>query len=517
MFSVVTLLGMLAGAKFVQSDAPIRKADTALTHVKYSGRQVEEIIRFLETKYVGEVNSDELVAKAIKVIMEGLDPHTHYFPPDKMEELEERTQGHYVGIGIEVTFIGDSLVVLFPKKNSPAAKAGIHPGDFIVGVDDQAIPGDSLSKDLILKSIKGNRGTRVRLKLRPMLADTLREIVVTREEIKVPSVITGYMIDTSVAYIKINRFTNTTYREFMDHWERMATKEMAKHLVLDLRDNPGGYLKESINILSQIIGEEGKLLVYTEGKSHQRTEYKSTGKVFFTVDRVIVLINQHSASASEIIAGCLQDHDRGLIIGTRSYGKGLVQEQYELSNGGVLRMTVSKYFTPSGRLIQKPYNGFDGMDTLAIYKTISGRPVHAGGGIIPDIIVEEKINWHLPLQKRWMDLISEYAIRYNLTHHQGKLAALDEVAAIRSQLPSGEKMVDALVTLAHHRGGDQVAEMLQYLNDKKQDILHITEATLIAYRTGEEGWYRGYNIFDPVVQKAMDMIRLDVRMALEQI
>ncbi len=170
-------------------------------------------------------------------------------------------------------------------------------------------------------------------------------------------------------------------------------------------------------------------------KINIRIEYKSTGKVFFPVGNVTVLINEGFASASEIIAGCLQDQDRGLIIGTPSYGKGLVQEQFELSNGGILRMTVSNYYTPSGRSIQKAYDSTSVVDTSIIFKTVSGRPVHAGGGIVPDIIVKDDIDWEHPAQKEWMDIISEYAIRYNLTNHDGKLVPIEQVSEIMQQLP----------------------------------------------------------------------------------
>jgi carboxyl-terminal processing protease len=227
--------------------------------------------------------------------------------------------------------------------------------------------------------IKGKKGTKVTLKVKPMLSNETHLVEIVREEIKVPSVITGYMVDTAIAYIKIERFTNSTYKEFMDRWEQLYTQRNARHLILDLRDNPGGYLKEAVNMLSQIFPDEGKLLVYTEGLHERRVEYKSTGKVFFPVDHVCVLINEGSASASEIVAGCIQDQDRGAIIGTRSFGKGLVQEQFGLSNGGILRMTVSKYYTPSGRLIQKAYDSASYIDTNLVYKTTSGRPVHAGG------------------------------------------------------------------------------------------------------------------------------------------
>ena len=423
--------------------------ETTITNTRYSGRQVEEIIRFLETKYVGHVNADSLVQNAIDAIMQGLDPHTHYFPPDQMEELEERTMGHYVGVGIEIAFINDSLVILYPKNDSPAERAGVKPGDYIIAVDDIPVPHDTLDRMETLELIKGNKGSKVKLTLKPMLSDSIYSVDITRDEIKVPSVITGYMIDTSIAYIKVSRFTTSTYKEFMDKWEALATNQQAKHLILDLRDNPGGYLKEAVNMLSQIIREEGKLLVYTEGMHQKKVEYKSTGKVFFPVDHVAILINEGSASASEIIAGCIQDQDRGVIIGSRSYGKGLVQEQFDLSNGGILRMTVSKYYTPSGRLIQKAYDNGSKVDTVEVFKTTTmGREVYAGGGIIPDIEVEDRIDWEQPELMTWMDIISEYAIRYNLIHHDGEIVDVDQIPSIHTTLPKREELFKELNAIA---------------------------------------------------------------------
>ena len=509
LLSLVTVVGMMAGAKFVEADQNNDHArhQPSITNANYSGRQVEEIIRFLETKYVGEVESDALVEKAIKAIMEGLDPHTHYFPPDQMDELEEKTMGQYVGIGVEIMFIDDSLVVLYPKENSPAEKAGIKPGDYIIAINNQKIPDDSLSHEEVIELIKGSKGTRIKLTIKPMLKKEIKTVDIVREEIKVPSVIAGYMIDSTVAFIKLSRFTNTTYREFMDAWEKMYTEDGARNLVLDLRDNPGGYLREAVNILSQIFKEEGKLLVYTEGKNHDRTEYKSTGKVFFPVDHVTVIINENSASASEIIAGCIQDHDRGLILGTRSYGKGLVQEQYDLSNGGTLRLTVSKYYTPSGRLIQKAYDVGSEVDTLTDFKTSSGRIVHAGGGIEPDIEVKDGINWYDKMILRWNDVISEYAIRYNLEKYQGVMISSNDFKDIESSIPAQGELIRSLTLLAKKRGGTEADAMIAYLKENSDKMMRITRAMLVAYRTGEEGWYKSFNQTDPVVVKAKEVVK----------
>jgi carboxyl-terminal processing protease len=219
------------------------------------------------------------------------------------------------------------------------------------------------------------------------------------------------------------------------------------------------------------------------------------------------LINNNSASASEIIAGCLQDQDRGLIIGSRSYGKGLVQEQYELSNGGTLRLTVSKYYTPSGRLIQKAYDDASIVDTTEIFKTVSGRLVRAGGGIEPDIKVADDINWNLPAIRQWMDLISEYAIRHNLLYHEGKIVSIDQIDQVKKELPAKDAILNDLIALAKKRSKEKSADLISYLQANKEKIYRIAESTMIAYRTGEEGWYRSFNATDPVVAKAKVMVK----------
>jgi carboxyl-terminal processing protease len=516
LLSLMAVIGMIAGAKMVQTSTRTQKPETAITNTRYSGRQVEEIIRFLETKYVNDIETDALVEKAIQSILEGLDPHTHYFPPDQISEIEERNGGHYVGIGVEVAFIRDSLIILYPRKDSPAAKAGLKPGDFILSVNGRRITNDTLEQKEVLNLIRGIKGTKVEITVKSILDDEERTVEVLRDEIKVPSVVASYMIDSTIAFIKIQRFTNTTYREFMDQWERLATTRNAKHLILDLRDNPGGYLKEAVNMLSQIIEEEGKLLVYTEGEHQQRIEYKSTGKVFFPIGNVTVLINEGSASASEIIAGCLQDQDRGLIIGTPSFGKGLVQEQYELSNGGILRLTISKYYTPSGRSIQKAYDTTTSViDTSIIYRTLSGRPMHAGGGITPDVVVNDIVDWHQPEQMAWMDILSEYAIRYSIANYKGEILPAEQYQEVMKNLPSDEEILKGLNRLAAKNENEEAKNLLLFLKNNEDNLINLAKATLVAYRTGEEGWYRAYNEMDPVVRKAKDMTRLDLLLALK--
>lgn len=510
MLAVVAVIGMWAGVQFARTGESSKGPRSGLRHGRDTGQEVEDILRFLETKYVSEVSSDEVTRRAIDAILSGLDPHSHYFPPDQMDELEERTTGHYVGIGIEIAFFRDSLVVLYPKKDSPAAKAGLRPGDYILAVGDVSIPQDTLDHQEIINLIKGEKGTKVKLTIKPMMSSTLRQVEVTRDEIIVPSVPAAYMLDSVTAYIKIDRFINATYKDFMDAWEQLSTKDHAKDLVLDLRDNPGGYLKEAVNLLSQMFPEEGKLLVYTEGQHQKRMDYKSTGKVFFPVDHIVILINEGSASASEIVAGCIQDQDRGWVIGSRSFGKGLVQEQFPLSNGGVLRLTVSRYYTPSGRMIQRAYDSLSVVDTVRVFKTADGRSMHAGGGIIPDIEVRDPVDWKNPVTAKWMDIISEFAIRYTLQSFGGKLVSVDSIPMIRSILPGQQEIESELMSLASLRSTSTQHDSLMTAWKKDNPLwLRIARSTLIAYCTGEAGWYRAYNEEDPVVQKAKEVIRKD--------
>lgn len=268
-------------------------------------------------------------------------------------------------------------------------------------------------------------------------------------------------------------------------------------------------------MLSQLIADEGKILVYTEGIHQKRIEYKSTGKIFFPVNHIAVLINEGSASASEIIAGCLQDHDRGIIVGTRSYGKGLVQEQFDLSNGGVLRMTVSKYYTPSGRLIQKAYDKESLTDTTSVFRTSQGRPVYAGGGIQPDIVVADAIDWADPMQMEWMDIISQYAIRHYLLHQDGMSSSTDAMEAIKREVPSRDSVFHQLLSISATYPASKRDSLDAFFDDHKEELYELTGATLAAYRAGEEGWYMYFNEKDPVVRKAVEMVQLDPQLALQ--
>lgn len=379
---------------------------TGVSDNKQPARELNEIIRYIEAKYVDEVDTDAIIEDAITNLLKDLDPHSNYISPEQLKSVNEELDGNFEGVGIQFVVREDTIYVVSALEGGPAKEVGVRAGDKIIQIGDSIVAGVGFTSDDVVKFLKGKKGSTVDIKVKRGGASQLLNFTITRDRIPLYSVDAGYMLTDEVGYIKISRFSATTAQEFMDKLEALDAQGM-KHLVVDLRQNPGGYLNAATRILDQLFDEK-KLLVYTEGIRYTKSEYKSTGRNFYDVDKIAVLIDEGSASASEIMAGAIQDSDRGIIVGRRSFGKGLVQEQYDLSNGGALRLTVARYYTPSGRSIQKPYSDrdtyqhemYDRIDsgelesadsiTLADttkYYTESGRVVYGGGGIMPDYFV----------------------------------------------------------------------------------------------------------------------------------
>lgn len=365
--------------------------------------RVEEIIRFIENKYVDTINSEEVIENVVEGILQDLDPHSIYIPPAELKQVDRQMSGKYFGIGIETLSIRDTVVVSRVLNDSPAELVGFKQGDKILSVNDSLVVGKDESTKISSIVSKAEGDVRFRIFKKNSLSE--QTINVSPAEITVNSAEHFYKLNDDTGIIELSRFTSKSYTEFMSALEELVVDKSLENLVIDLRDNPGGYLPEANKILSQLFPEKDKIMLYTEGKNSEKREYKTNGKNFFKINNIAVLINEGSASGSEILAGAIQDWDRGIIIGKRSYGKGLVQEQYPLKNGGAIRLTIAKYYTPSGRLIQRPFddrsayyesvdersaNGelAEAIDSSQIYKTKKfNRDVYGGGGIKPDIIV----------------------------------------------------------------------------------------------------------------------------------
>ena len=517
--ALAVVIGMVAGASLLpeKKETPIILKQQNFTID--DAESIADVIRYIDAKYVDEVHSDRLIEKAIQSILAELDPHSSYISPNELRDHDEKMRGNFEGIGIEFHMIDDTLAVMMVVEGGPAEKAGLVSGDKIVAVNDSLIAGKGIATEDLVSMLKGKKGSHVDLGIVRGLNDSLFHVRIQRGEIPIPSVLAGFMLNEYTGYIKVARFSANTYKEFMAYIEDMVENKGMKHLVLDLRENPGGYLNEAVNMLSQLFREKNKLLVYTEGNNSKRTEYKSTGKPFFEIGNVAVLINGSSASASEIVAGALQDHDRGVIIGQKSYGKGLVQEHYSLQNGGALRLTIARYYTPSGRLIQTPYVIRDGQDSTELeqpqpsdtsaYFTSNGREVLSEGGITPDIVVDEPEFWSKKGLHELYDPLVEYVFR---KLESGFTVDANSVEELRDRFPTPETIVTEVK--AHYK--DRLSEDLMAMIDANaNDVAFITQAMVASKMFGREAWYEVMQVRDPYIEKALSLIEEDRKVTLK--
>lgn len=359
--------------------------------------------------YVDSISDEKMMEDAIKGVLKELDPHSAYTPAKDVQALTEPLQGNFEGIGVQFNMVEDTLVVIQPVSGGPSEKVGIIAGDRIVTVNDTAIAGVKMSKENIMKHLRGPKGTKVRLGIKRQDVKGINEFTVTRDKIPVYSVDAKYMVDATTGYIRISSFGATTHDEFVEAVNMLTGKGM-KDLVIDLQGNGGGYLQAAVAISNELLGNN-ELIVYTEGRVQPRMNYMSRGDGIFQTGKVVVLIDSYSASASEILAGAIQDNDRGTIVGRRSFAKGLVQRQIDLPDKSMIRLTTAHYYSPSGRCIQKPYKKGDQKsydmdisdrlksgeltnpdsihfaDSLKYYTLKKHRMVYGGGGIMPDVYV----------------------------------------------------------------------------------------------------------------------------------
>ncbi len=519
LFAIVLVVGMLIGMR-LQSETPkvvdIQSTD-ALTSQRYG--KLEELLRYIEAKYVDDVERDKLVDEAISSILKQLDPHSVYFSAKQLEQVNVQLEGNFNGIGVEFIIIDDTVTVVAPLVGGPAEAAGILAGDKIVQAEDSIIAGTGISSSGVIDLLSGEKGSKVTVGILRSNESQLREFTLERDEIPVNSVDVAYMLDNKTGYIKVNRFSATTYEEFMKGLEKLVEKEGMKDLVIDLRQNPGGYLQQATNILSQLFKEKDKLLVYTEGRSVHRSEYESTGRAFFDIRNIAVLIDEGSASASEILAGALQDHDRAYIIGRRSFGKGLVQEQYALRDGSALRLTVARYYTPSGRSIQKPYDDREHYDEDFIarlesgelsgeheseildstkYFTSSGRVVYGGGGITPDVFVPLDTAMMNEYYFRLRQQMPQFVFKYVNDHR--KSFEFTSVSSFKNNFQVSNAIIDKFLQYAEANGvaknDAQLARIMPLLK-------RYLKASFAQNLFDAEGFYAVWNETDPVVRKAL--------------
>jgi carboxyl-terminal processing protease len=399
LFSIVMIAGIFVGYK-IKGNMPGKDLFYTLKQ-----KPVQEVMNLIENKYVDKINMDSLTTNTVGNILAKLDPHSVFLPANELQDMKEDMEGKFYGIGIEYNIFNDTIYVLNVLKDGPADKAGLQVGDMILKAGDSLIAGVKINSEKIKHLLRGNAGTKAEITV--LRGKEQKQFTIIRGAIPLYSLDAAYMITGNVGYVRLNKFSDNTYKEFMTAMERLKNLGM-QNLILDLRDNGGGILTEATNIADEFLDDD-KMITYTEGEHSPRKEYRCKRQGIFEKGKVIVLANEGTASASEVLIGALQDWDRATVIGRRTFGKGLVQEQYELSDGSGLRLTISRYYTPLGRSIQKSYS--DGNEAYQmeltgrfrngevlyadsikhtngrLYKTKNGKIVYSGGGITPDIFI----------------------------------------------------------------------------------------------------------------------------------
>jgi len=511
-------LGVLLGATLFQPSAN-NPQGTARGYLKF-----REILSYIDRDYVDTVNTEELSEYAIDKMLEKLDPHSSYIPAKEVTLARSYLESDFDGIGVEFNIFRDTLYVIAPISGGPSDQVGIQAGDKIVEVEGKSIAGINITTETVFKSLRGPRGSKVNLTvLRRNEAKPLH-FAVTRRKIPSVSVDAGYMVDDQTGYIKVSRFSNGTFPEFKAKLSALKKKGM-KRLILDLRDNPGGYLDHATRMADEFISGSKKL-VYTDGKGVKfDAEYFAKAKGDFETGPVVVLINEGSASASEILAGALQDHDRALIVGRRSFGKGLVQVPINLSDGSELRLTISRYYTPSGRSIQKPYSPESSeeysMDLLnrlkhgelysqdsihfndsLKFETSKGRTVYGGGGIMPDVFVPRDTteSTELLTELYRKNVLREYALTYYREHK--KELEKTTLPSFQANFNVNDAMLQGLLRNARRAG---IAVEEQQVQRSQRTIRNNIKAFIARSRFEAEGFYPVLNEIDPDFQRALGL------------
>ncbi|MEO8151304.1 MAG: S41 family peptidase [Bacteroidia bacterium] len=480
--------------------------------------KIADVISYVQDQYVDTVNQQELVNTSIEQMLQHLDPHSAYIPAEDLKSVNEPLKGNFDGIGIEFHLENDTVMVVNVIPAGPSADVGLMPGDRIVQVEGKNFTGPKIKNEDVLKNLRGEGGTKVKITVFRRSSKPLLYFTITRGKIPIYSIDASYMADNITGYIRMSRFGEKTYDEFMQAFEKLKGQGMTQ-MVLDLRGNGGGYLEIAKAIADEFLGD-GKMIVYTQGRKQPRKNYKATAEGEFENGKLVVLIDEGSASASEIVAGALQDWDRATIVGRRSFGKGLVQEQAELPDGSAIRLTIARYYTPTGRSIQKPYMAGYGeyendivnrykhgellnadsikfVDSLK-YKTPGGKIVYGGGGIMPDVFVPldttERSDYLTQLYSA--GLMNEFCYGYvdeNRSNLKSKYPEADFVKTFKVDEP----LINSFITFAEKRGvkhdekGFRLSEKLisnnlkaligrqLYKNDVMYEVLQETDKTLL--------------------------------------
>ena len=514
LLGVVLGAGVFLGSKLAPS--PKVSADN----------KINSILDYIQQEYVDTINRKTLVDHSIEKLLEQLDPHSAYIPVEDLQAANEPLEGNFDGIGIEFHIQEDSIMVVTAISGGPSEAVGILPGDRIVKVNNKLVAGNGITNEQVMKLLRGKGGSVVTVSIYRRGHANLSDFKITRGKIPINSIEFYYMPAPSIGYIKVSRFSATTYEEFMKATEALKKQGMT-NLILDLRGNPGGFLDAATNIADELLGGK-KLIVYTKGKARPRTNYYTDHDGIFEEGKLIVMIDEGSASASEIVSGAIQDWDRGTIIGRRSFGKGLVQEQTQLPDGSAIRLTIARYYTPTGRSIQKPYtkgvsayeeelydrfkhgellskDSIHFADSLK-FKTPAGRTVYGGGGIMPDVFVPIDTIYESDYLNNLFATgsINQFAYDY-VDNHRTELKKYPTAAEFKNNFTINETLLQNFIAFATTKGVK--------LNEKElRKSLPLLQTQIKAYIARliwqNQGMYPILHEKDATFQKAMALIQL---------
>ncbi len=523
LFAVVLILGILTGLRLAPGSSKSGSPIYSVSLTDYN--KLGDIMNMIERDYVDTIDLDATQEEAIDHILSRLDPHSQYIAAREFDQVNEQLEGNFEGIGVQFRIEKDTVMVVSPIAGGPSEKVGIKAGDRIVIVEGDTIAGNGISNAEVQKALKGPRGTKVNIRIFRRSEANLLDFTITRNVIPTYSLDIAYMVSDSIAYVKLNKFSATTYDELKKALKDLKAQGMHK-LILDLRNNTGGYLQAAIQVSDEFL-KDGKLIVYTEGKNRPRNFAYSTSRGNFEEEELIILIDEGSASASEIVAGAIQDNDRGTIMGRRSFGKGLVQEQMNLYDGSALRLTVARYYTPTGRSIQKPYdNGTEDyykefhqrfvngevlhadsihFDDSLKYLTPGGRVVYGGGGIMPDIFVPLATDSNMAYYNRLINrgIVYDFAFDYTDSHRED-LNQYQSVKDFDTQFEITAKMFDDFLAFAEKEG---VARDEKGIAAHQQEIKTLTKALIARNILDDDGFYPIYHRIDETFQEAVKIMR----------
>lgn len=521
LWTITTLIVLVAG--FILGNRyPIDYINSEVS----PNSKMQSLISYISNAYVDSISTEELVEKAIPTIVQQLDPHSSYIPSSEMELIGRDLEGHFSGIGVQFSILRDTVIVISVITGGPSEAAGIMAGDKIVKVNDSLFVGEKVTNESVFKQLRGAKDSKIKLSIKRHQQPELIDFTITRGDVPIKTVDAFFTLADSIGYIKIDRFGSTTYREFVTALSSLNSQEVSS-LIVDLRQNSGGYLYIAQQIVNEFLPKD-QLIVYTEGRHFPKDAFFANGQGVFQNQQLVLLIDEGSASASEIFAGAMQDTDRGLIVGRRSFGKGLVQQQFDFRDGSAIRLTTARYYTPLGRCIQKNYNlgeqeeyamdlinrwkngEMENMieghntDSLPKFYTPAGRLVYGNDGIMPDVFVPQNLKG---INSYFSQIVSEgYLYEFTIMYadmHRDKLREISsnptELIAFLEQQPLVENLADYALQKGVRKRPHFIYQSQQRL--KKQIIYNILQQFVSANHY-QKYWMQQ----DEVVSKATELI-----------